>query len=235
MIEKSDGATFEDAPLTRAEYITALSHLYRGELQRSLSWRIRLDTTTNWAIVASVGILTFAFNNPAFAPQTLILGMYANLLFLLLESQRFRFFDVYRARVRMIEENFYGPMLRRDLVSPMAGWGMGVADDLLHPRFHLTMRQAVRARLTRIYMPLYGAQLVGWLTLVAMQHRQRGESWLDLLQIGRLPGWVSLVLVGGLFGFLVVTLLTTPQVISLPEFYESHTGTRAEDVPELDT
>ena len=28
--------------------ITALSHLYRGEMYRSTVWRTRLDATTNW-------------------------------------------------------------------------------------------------------------------------------------------------------------------------------------------
>lgn len=36
--------------MTRAEYIAALVHFYRGELGRALALRIRLDTTTNWAI-----------------------------------------------------------------------------------------------------------------------------------------------------------------------------------------
>jgi uncharacterized membrane protein len=33
--------------------ITALSHLYRGEVYRSTVWRTRLDTTTNWAVVTT--------------------------------------------------------------------------------------------------------------------------------------------------------------------------------------
>ena len=33
---------FEESPLTRAEYITAMVHLYRGEMHRSLVWRQRM-------------------------------------------------------------------------------------------------------------------------------------------------------------------------------------------------
>jgi uncharacterized membrane protein len=219
---------FEESALTRAEYIMALSHLYRGELHRSITWRIRLDTTTNWAIIAGVGILTFSFQNPGYAPQTLLAGMYANLLFLLLESQRFRYSDVYQARVRMVEENFYVPLLRRDLVSPMADWGPLVAEDFLNPRFHLTMRQAIRARLARIYLPLYVAQLVGWLSLVAWR-RPPGISLLQMMQIGRLPGWVPLALNIGLFGFMIYIIAFTPRVISLPEFYGHDAGRRDAD------
>jgi uncharacterized membrane protein len=61
---------FESQPLSRDEYIMALAHLYRGELHRSLIWRLRLDTTTNWAILSTVAILTFSFNNPQYSSET---------------------------------------------------------------------------------------------------------------------------------------------------------------------
>ncbi|CAN5330834.1 hypothetical protein BH18GEM1_BH18GEM1_19450 [soil metagenome] len=45
----SQPVSFEDYPLTRIEYITAMVHFYRGELARADAWRARLDPTTNWA------------------------------------------------------------------------------------------------------------------------------------------------------------------------------------------
>jgi len=33
--------------------ITALAHLYRGEVYRSTVWRTRLDATTNWAALTT--------------------------------------------------------------------------------------------------------------------------------------------------------------------------------------
>jgi uncharacterized membrane protein len=53
---------FEDYPLTRIEYITALTHFYRGERGRADAWRVRLDPTTNWAVVTTGGMLSFAFS-----------------------------------------------------------------------------------------------------------------------------------------------------------------------------
>jgi uncharacterized membrane protein len=210
---------FETHPLQRVEYITAMAHLYRGELQRSLSWRLRLDTTTNWAIFTTAGILTFAFNNPQYAGQTLLAGMYASLMFLVLEAQRFRFFDVFHSRLRLIEENFYGPLLRRDLASPLDNWGICVAEDLSHPQYHLSMRQAIRARLGRVYAPLFLAQIVGWLLVVVLQRREPAEHWFEILAIGRVPGWVPAVLVLGLFVFLTVCVLTAPP---LPRLQDAH-------------
>jgi uncharacterized membrane protein len=46
--------------------IGALVHLYRGEMYQSKIWRVRLDVTTNWAVVAT-GIamsVTFSVRRP---------------------------------------------------------------------------------------------------------------------------------------------------------------------------
>jgi len=220
---------FEHQPLQRAEYITAMAHLYRGELQRSLSWRLRLDTTTNWAIFTTAGIISFAFNNPEYAAQTLLAGMYANLLFLILEAQRFRFFDVFHSRLRLVEENFYGPLLRRNLNRPLADWGRHVAEDLDRPHYHISMRQAIRSRLGRVYAPLFVAQIVGWLLVVVLRRRAQGEDWFEILAIGRVPGYVPAAMVTGLFLFLLVCVFTAPPLPRL--------GSKVDDrrvVPDID-
>ncbi len=46
----SDGKNSESRKLDAAE-MSALAHLYRGEVYRSTIWRTRLDTTTNWSVV----------------------------------------------------------------------------------------------------------------------------------------------------------------------------------------
>jgi uncharacterized membrane protein len=211
-----------------------MAHLYRGELQRSLSWRLRLDTTTNWAIVTTAGMLTFSFNNPQYASQTLLAGMYAVLMFLVLEAQRFRFFDVFHSRLRMVEENFYGPLLRRDLHSPMKDWSFCVADDLRVPHFHLSLRQAIRARLGRVYAALLAALIIGWILVVAFQVRPDGTGWFDVLAIGVVPGWVPVLLVLGLFVFLLVCIMTAPPLPRLHEAYRRTPPDPAREVPELD-
>lgn len=99
-------AEFEDYPLTRAEYISAMVHFYRGELQRADDWRARLDPTTNWAVVTAGAMLSFSFNSPEHSHVTLLLSLVLVSIFLVFESRRFRYYDVWRSRVRMFEENF---------------------------------------------------------------------------------------------------------------------------------
>jgi uncharacterized membrane protein len=225
---------YESEPLRRIEYITSLAHFYRGEMHRSLIWRVRLDTTTNWAVVATVAILTFSFNNPEYSSETLIAGMYANLVFLLIEARRFRFFDVWRARVRMIEENFYGPILRRELASPLEEWGRHVADDLLRPRFHVTFLQAVKARLLRTYCFMFGFLLLAWIgRVLALPDRQQGGMH-SMFGIGALSPWVPIALVAALYVGLALVVIFTPKVTPPEICYWPDPEHPGEDVPSLD-
>src|SRR5438067_2585402 len=43
--------------MSSVEITTAMAHFYRGEIQRSNTWRNRLDTTTNWAVLTAGGAL----------------------------------------------------------------------------------------------------------------------------------------------------------------------------------
>ena len=201
---RGDHVDLESAPLTRPEYIAALVHFYRGELARANVWRMRLDTTTNWAILCTVGLLSFAFSEASHTHVSLLLGHLLILLFLTNEARRFRLFDVWRSRARMIEENFFGPLLRRDLQSPRAAWGTLVADDLLRPRFKITFWQAFRARLMRNYLPVLVILNAAWWVKVVI-HPRSAVSIEDLLaniQTGIVPWWVYVAVATGSMVFL---------------------------------
>lgn len=226
---------FEDQPLTRSEYVAAMVHFYRGELQRTLEWRKRMDTTTHWALISTVGILTFSFSYPAYGQETLITGMYANLMFLVHESRRFRFFDMWRSRLRMIEENFYGPILRRDLHSPIEQWGQRVAADLLHPKFKITRLQAMRARLRRNYSYLFAFLFLAWIGRAIVLPKPSGEPLLpSLFAMGVVPWWIPVGLVALLYTFLVLLMVLTPAVKPAETTFWQDPENMGQDVPELD-
>lgn len=159
---------FEDYPLTRPEYINALIHFYRGELHRTTIWRTRLDQTTNWAIVLLAGVFSFTFSSEGAHHSTLLFGNVLIVLLLGIEARRYRRFDAWYARVRMIEENFYIPILKRDLISPMGQWRQRVAEDLLAPKFKMTPLEAIGIRLSRNYVWLLLTMLLGWIGKLVM-------------------------------------------------------------------
>ncbi len=189
--------SFEDYPLTRNEYINALSHFYRGERSRADAWRARLDPTTNWAVVTTGGMLSFAFGSPDHSHVSLLLTNLLVVVFLGFEARRFRYFDVWRSRVRMLEENFFIPLIRRNLVSPRTNWRESVARDLDHPKFKITFLHAAALRLRYNYIWIFLVVLVAWFAKVAI-HPGPASSLgllLERMSVGPVPGPAILVAV----------------------------------------
>jgi uncharacterized membrane protein len=204
--------SYEDQPLTRSEYLTALVHLYRGEMSRATAWRMRLDTTTNWAILTTAGLLAFSFRDERHPHWALLLGQLVVALLLAIEGRRYRIYDVWRSRVRKIEENFYGPILRRDPRSPHADWGTKVARDLLEPSYRLSLAEAMRARFARNYWAIFAVLELCWLLKVLVSPREV-HGWLDLranLASGFLPWWLPLCFHAGVLGSIAWLLFAVP-------------------------
>jgi len=78
-------------------------------------------------------------------------------IFLLLEARRYRYFNIWRARARLLETDFYTPMLRGDPVVLNAQWSKLLAKDLCQPRYHVSLARAAGRRLRRTY---------GWIFLI---------------------------------------------------------------------
>lgn len=88
------------------------AHLYRGEMDRTVNWRGRLDQTTNWAVTVIGGILAYAFSGGGdISHPILIVAMLVGAVFLLIESKRFRDYDIWRSRVRVLQENLFANAL----------------------------------------------------------------------------------------------------------------------------
>ncbi len=214
MARPHDESSFEEVPLSRAEYISAMVHLYRGEQHRAQVWRTRLDVTTNWAVISIGALLSYAFSHsPADSLIVLVLGMYMVFTMLYLEGRRFRFYDAWRNRVRRIEENFYVPILRRDLTSPVENWGFYVAEDLLTPTYKISFLRAIRARLMSNYCLLFLVLLVAWVIKVRQTQidvLEKTDVMPNLLATLRLTGlspWYQIVGVAALYSFLIWVML----------------------------
>lgn len=200
---------FEEYPLTRPEYISALVHFYRGEMHRSQVWRTRLDTTTNWAVVTTAATISFTFGDATHPHIILLLANLIITVFLFHEARRFRYFAVYRARVRMLEENFFLPLLRRDLHSPMADWGGRVADDLDQPKFKTSLFKAVGIRLSRSYLWIFLLLFIAWMVKLFIHPTQAPDfaTVYARMVVGPIPGWAvllsGLTFLGGMIAALI--------------------------------
>ena len=85
MVKKGDGAPAAESvvesgskaffPHASSEFVTLLSHYYRGEMARMMSWRDRIDRTTNWAIGAVAAMLSVSLSSPTAHHGVLLFAM----------------------------------------------------------------------------------------------------------------------------------------------------------------
>ena len=94
-------------PGTPSEFITVMAHYHRAEIARMAGWRDRIDRTTIWAITVVAAMLSVSLSTPTAHHGVLLFAMVLVLLLLVIEARRYRFFDVYRNRVRRIERNYF--------------------------------------------------------------------------------------------------------------------------------
>ena len=145
-----------------AAEIGALAHLYRGEVYRSTVWRTRLDSTTNWAVVTTGIALSATYSSAEASPLPMVLVGLLVSVFLLFEARRYRYFNVWRARARLLETDFYAPMILGQGVLLETGWTELLANDYRRPRYHITLSRAIGRRLRRTYAWIFAIQAIAY-------------------------------------------------------------------------
>ena len=208
--------TLTERPTDRAREFTpaelgALAHLYRGEVYRSTIWRTRLDNTTNWSVVTLGVALSITFSTSTASPLPLVLVGFLVLFFLMLESRRYRYFNVWRARARWMERHLYAPMLDDGDLHMEEGWQQTLARDYREPRYHIGFLRAVGRRLRHNYIWILMIQTIayfGKITIHPTPVASVDELW-ERAAVGPIPG--ELMVLGGVLynGACIGIALTT--------------------------
>lgn len=185
----SDDRPPEDA----AGFSAAMVHLYRGEMQRMTVWRSRLDTTSNWAILLTTGMTTFALGSPAIPHYVLLLGLALIGICILIESRRYLHLLHSKWRLFVLEANYFGGLLLPGEAAKDPDWRRRLAADLAEPRMPCTLLYAVRLRLRRNYILLVYFITGVWMAKLFI-HPQSPASLSDFharLAVGGLiPSWL---------------------------------------------
>ncbi len=202
---------------------SATAHLYRGEIHRMKFWRERLDRTTNWAVLIISAILTWAFSRPGVPHYILLIGGAALTVFLIIEARRYRGYDIWRSRVRKLQENVFAYGLDPSAGMPDPNWRQKLSEDYRNPAMKIGMREAVAHRLRRIYLPLFSVVLIAWVVRITAFS---AENWLMSASIGTVPGVVIVAAVGLLYTAAAVTALR-------PRNWRAKGELRAEDLRNL--
>ena len=202
-------------PSSPSEFITVFAHFHRAEIARMAGWRDRIDRTTNWAITLVAAMLSVSLSTSNAHHSVLMFAMVLAFFLLMIESRRYRFFDVYRSRVRRLERNYYAKLFDPG-VAAEENWQRIMADDLLAPSFVMSMEEAVSRRLRRNYIWIFLILLGAWALKVTFPSFS-GEvppalSFLDWVRhagVGPVSGWIISAIMLGFYGWIVIAAFRT--------------------------
>ena len=207
MVEKEPGDNSQPFPepvwtyrgyqLKASEFTTAMVHLFRAEVTRANVWRQRLDTTTNWAVVTTGASISLTFTQSEISHIVVMLNLLLVTIFLLIETRRYRYYELWSSRVRLMETDFFAAMLVPPF-HPSPDWAEGLAENLLLPHFPISTWEALGRRLRRNYLWIYVVVGFAWLA----------KLWLFPSIASSLAEMASRARVGPISGELVVGVST---------------------------
>jgi uncharacterized membrane protein len=179
-------------------------------------WRDRIDRTTNWAITVAGAMLSVSLSTPTAHHGVLLFSMVLVLLFLVIESRRYRFFDVYRARVRLLERQYFARVFAVDGERD-TDWIRTLSNDLQKPVFLMGHWLAFSRRLQRNYIWMFLIVLIGWLLKIStpklMPDGTPGHfahslpEWATGAAIGPVPGWAVVLAVAAFYCSIICAAL----------------------------
>jgi uncharacterized membrane protein len=196
--------------LRSSDFTTAMVHFFRAEISRANTWRLRLDTTTNWAVVITVAVIGVAFGGSASHHSSILLSSVLITLFLYIEARRYRYYELWSSRVRLMETDFYAAMLVPPF-HPSPDWAESLAESLLQPHFSISMWEAFGRRYRRNYMWIFAILVTAWIAKIWFFPTPAAslQVFLDRAAVGPLPGplVISLILIYNL-GLLLIGVAT---------------------------
>jgi uncharacterized membrane protein len=189
-------------PSGHTETVTAMVHYYRAEIARMAGWRERIDQTSNWAITVVAALLSVSLSTPSSHHGVLIFAMVLVYLLLMIEARRYRFFDVYRYRVRQFERHYFA-----QIFSPVpdfsANWLQIVGQNLREPKFFISYADAFSRRLRRNYIWMFLILLLAWVLKISTPSLQVESVRPTLVhslreivantRLGPIPGWAVVI------------------------------------------
>ncbi|QWC18583.1 DUF2270 domain-containing protein [Halorubrum sp. 2020YC2] len=194
----------------RSDFLSLMGHTYRGELGRTSSWRTRIDRTTNWAVVVTASLLTWTFSSESRPHYVLLIGLVMLSVFLGIETRRYRTFDVWRSRVRLLEENVFANALDPEGVEE-SNWRRLLSEDLREPTIKMPSVEAVSRRLHRVYAPLFSVLIAAWVARLTV-FTPVGDGVVATAAVGAIPGALVLAVVSCFYlGVLALTLRSPPR------------------------
>jgi uncharacterized membrane protein len=208
--------TYKGYRLKSSEFVSAMAHEFRAEVQRTNIWRTRLDVTTNWAVVVTGVSISIAFSQPDTHHGVIILNALLITLFLFIEARRYRYYEMWSYRVRLMETDFFAAMLVPPF-HPSPKWAENLAENILHFNFPISLWEAIGLRLRRNYLWIFLIVGIAWLAKYGLFPTPASDltGFISRAAIGPVPGPVVVGISLAYFGFLTLVAIFTLSVTNI--------------------
>jgi len=168
--------------------------------------------------------------------------------FLFIEARRYRYYELWSYRVRLMETDFYAAMLVPPF-HPSPEWAENLAENLLTPSFPISMWEAFGRRLRRNYIWIFLILYASWVAKIWLfpEPATSLTEFVSRSAVGPIPGEVMILLGVGYYATLALVAVATITMTRatgeiLPRFGDEsapaapseqgkHTGLRALLVP----
>ncbi len=192
--------------------VAAIVHIYRGLMDRAATWRVRIDASTNWAVVTSGTAVSFTLSDAVRSHAVLLLTMLMIVAFLIIEARRTRYYDLWSSWVRLMEIDYFAPILRENVVTSNTRWQELLVRELDFPHFKSSFLRMFVRRLRDNYLWILLFLIVSWMLKLLLHSRSDlgpgvADTFVNRASIGPIPGnWVMAVVVGS-YALVVVLVL----------------------------
>jgi uncharacterized membrane protein len=122
------------------------------------------------------------------------------MIFLLMEARRYRYYEIWSSRVRVLETGYFAHLLLPENSPPDEAWAEHLAADLTTPHFTITEWEAIGRRLRRNYLWIFALLALSWNLKVYLHPLPARDFnvFIDRAAVGIVPGWLVFV-VGVIF------------------------------------
>ena len=156
--------TYRGYRLKSGEFVTAMVHFFRAKSSRqrlapAIGYDHQLGSCFYWCNSL------IAFSQPEIHHSIIILNTLLVMWFLLIEARRYRYYELWSYRVRLMETDFYAAMLVPPF-HPSAEWAESLAENLLAPSFPISLSEAFGRRLRRNYFWIFLILFASWVAKI---------------------------------------------------------------------
>jgi len=131
-------------------------------------------------------------------------------VFLLIEARRYRYYELWSHRVRLMETDFFASMLVPPF-HPANDWAETLAESLLHPKFPISTMEAIGRRLRRNYLWIYFIIFSVWVLKIWLLPSTASSmnAVLTRASIGPINGSIIIILTALAIVFIILLSMFT--------------------------